>query len=161
VIAVTGRLNSTREIRPSTEQTAQAVLANAIPSASNPVQAEIQTRGAGPNGLAKATRTPVVSDRSRRQDSGVSASNENDGGPSEAAAPVQEDKPSREAVSALQSINVVMQIENGRVLKASIANHKPGNDGYEALALRIAKQRRYPGKVTGEETVKISVTKPE
>jgi Domain of unknown function (DUF4388) len=161
VIAVTGRLNSTRKILPSTERTAQAVSANAILSASNPVQAEIQTRAAGPNGLAKATRTPVVSDRSRRQDSGVSASNENDGGPSEAASPVQEEKPSREAVSALQSINVVMQIENGRVLKASIANHKPGNDGYEALALRIARQRRYPEKVTGEETVKISVTKPE
>lgn len=60
----------------------------------------------------------------------------------------------------LQSVHVVMQIENGRILKASVANHRPGMDNYEALALRIARQRRYPDKVTGEETVKISVARP-
>lgn len=58
-----------------------------------------------------------------------------------------------------QSIKVVMQIENGRVLKASIANPKPGMDGYEAMALRIARQRRYPATVTGGETVTINVNK--
>ena len=161
VIAVTGRFNNARAILPATEQTAQAASESAIVSAPNPVQAEIQTRAAGPYGLAKAIRTPAVSDRSHRKESGVPASNENESSRSEAAAPIPEDKPSSEAVSALQSINVVMQIENGRVLKASVANHKPGNDGYEALAMRIARQRRYPAKVTGEETVKISVTKPE
>ena len=54
-----------------------------------------------------------------------------------------------------------MQIENGRVLKASIANHKPGMDSYEALALRIARQRRYPATTSGGETVTISVSRPE
>ncbi|HEY6659552.1 MAG TPA: DUF4388 domain-containing protein [Pyrinomonadaceae bacterium] len=58
-----------------------------------------------------------------------------------------------------QPIKVVMQIENGRVLKAAIANHKPGMDNYEALALRIARQRRYPTTTTGGETVTISVNK--
>src|ERR1044072_5222456 len=58
-----------------------------------------------------------------------------------------------------QSIQVVMQIENGRVLKASIANPNPGMDSYEALALRIARQRRYPTTQTGAETIKISVNK--
>ena len=58
-----------------------------------------------------------------------------------------------------QPIRVVMQIENGRVLKASIANHKPGMDSYEAMALRIARQRRYAQTVTGGETVTISVGK--
>ena len=60
---------------------------------------------------------------------------------------------------ASQSIKVVMQIENGRVLKASIANHKPGMDSYEALALRIARQRRFPPTTSGAETVTISVNK--
>jgi hypothetical protein len=50
-----------------------------------------------------------------------------------------------------------MQIENGRVLKASVANHKPGMDSYEALALRIARQRRYAATATGNQTVTISV----
>ena len=64
-----------------------------------------------------------------------------------------------EPESSSQSIQVVMQIENGRVLKASIANHKPGMDSYEALALRIARQRRYPPTVTGGQTVTISVSR--
>ena len=58
-----------------------------------------------------------------------------------------------------EPIRVVMQIENGRVLKASIANPKPGMDSYEALALRIARQRRYPATISGGETVTISVTR--
>jgi len=64
---------------------------------------------------------------------------------------------SKEPEQSSQPIKVVMQIENGRVLKASIANPKPGMDSYEALALRIARQRRYPATVTGGETVTISV----
>jgi hypothetical protein len=58
-----------------------------------------------------------------------------------------------------QPIRVVMQIENGRVLKASIANPKPGMDNYEALALRIARQRRYPATTTGAETVTVTVNR--
>ena len=61
--------------------------------------------------------------------------------------------------SSSQAIKVVMQIENGRVLKASIANPKPGMDNYEALALRIARQRRYPKTLNGGETVTISVNR--
>ena len=58
----------------------------------------------------------------------------------------------------LQSIKVLMQIENGRVLNASVANHKAGMDSYEALALRIARQRRYAATVSGGQTVTISVS---
>lgn len=69
------------------------------------------------------------------------------------AAPVKEPEPTS------QSIKVVMQIENGRVLKASIANPKPGMDSYEALALRIARQRRYPATANGGQTVTINVSR--
>jgi hypothetical protein len=64
------------------------------------------------------------------------------------------DKPDAEPSSP--SIKVVMQVENGRVLKASIANPKPGMESYEALALRIARQRRYASTVNGRETVTIT-----
>jgi len=57
-----------------------------------------------------------------------------------------------------EPIKVTMQIENGRVLKASIANHKPGREGYEALALRIARQRRYAATANGGQTVTITVS---
>ena len=60
-----------------------------------------------------------------------------------------------------ESIKVVMQIENGRVLKASVANRRPGMENYEALALRIARQRRYGPTVNGGETVTITVRPQE
>jgi hypothetical protein len=71
---------------------------------------------------------------------------------------VAEAQPVKEPEPASQSIKVVMQIENGRVLKASIANPKPGMDSYEALALRIARQRRYPATANGGQTVTINVS---
>jgi len=73
------------------------------------------------------------------------------------AHPVKE--PVKEPEPTSQSIKVVMQIENGRVLKASVANPKPGMDSYEALALRIARQRRYPATVNGGQTVTIDVSR--
>lgn len=73
--------------------------------------------------------------------------------------PEAEPAPAPEPEPASQAIRVVMQIENGRVLKASIANPKPGMDSYEAMALRIARQRRYPTTLTGGETVTINVNR--
>jgi len=73
--------------------------------------------------------------------------------------PVAEAEPVKEPEPASQSIKVVMQIENGRVLKAAIANPKPGMDSYEALALRIARQRRYPATLNGGQTVTIDVNR--
>ena len=58
-------------------------------------------------------------------------------------------------------IKIVMQIENGRVLNASVANRRPGMESYEALALRIARQRRYAPTVNGGETVTITVRPQE
>ena len=71
---------------------------------------------------------------------------------------VAQAQPVKEPEPTSQSIKVVMQIENGRVLKASIANPKPGMDSYEALALRIARQRRYPATANGGQTVTINVS---
>ena len=62
------------------------------------------------------------------------------------------------ATSDPQAVTVVMEIENGRVLRASIANPKPGLDNYEAMALRIARQRRYSSQQSGRETIKIKVS---
>jgi hypothetical protein len=83
-------------------------------------------------------------------------------------APVRPSKPRRKisntdntdkkTESTKEPIKVTMQIENGRVLKASIANHKPGRESYEALALRIARQRRYPATANGGQTVTITVS---
>ena len=67
------------------------------------------------------------------------------------------DKPEPKTIPDPKTITVSMQIENGRVLNASIANRRPGMENYEALALRIARQRRYAPTVNGGETVTITV----
>jgi hypothetical protein len=71
------------------------------------------------------------------------------------------DNPDQKQEPKQESIKVVMQIENGRVVNAAIANRKPGMDNYEALALRIARQRRFSPTVSGGQTVTISVSPQE
>jgi hypothetical protein len=50
-----------------------------------------------------------------------------------------------------------LKVENGRVTQASIGNPRPGMDAYEALALRMARQRRFPAKSNGQETIAVTV----
>ncbi len=57
-----------------------------------------------------------------------------------------------------QSIAVAVEIKNGRVTNAAVANHRPGMEGYEASALRIARQRRYSGETTGTESLVVKVS---
>jgi hypothetical protein len=74
-----------------------------------------------------------------------------------APATVKENEKTGEVADKSQLIDVVMKIENGRVSQAAISNHRSGMDGYEAMALRIARQRRYPPKTTGQEIIRIRV----
>jgi hypothetical protein len=62
--------------------------------------------------------------------------------------------------SSGHSVKVVLQVADGRVTKASISNHEPGMAAYEALALRIARQRRYAAKVEGQQVITIKVNQP-
>jgi len=59
-----------------------------------------------------------------------------------------------------QAITVVMEVENGLVTFASIKNHRQGLEGYEASALRLARQRHYPANKTGQEFVVVRVNPP-
>jgi len=85
----------------------------------------------------------------------LQTSSRSDSEPSSTTTSSEESAKSNNA--AIPSINVVLQIENGRVVRASIANHKPGMDSYEGLALRIARQRRYPARQNSLETIRINV----
>jgi hypothetical protein len=54
-------------------------------------------------------------------------------------------------------INVQLTIENGRVAGAQIGNRQPGAEAFEATALHIARQRRYPPGTSRTETVVVRV----
>jgi hypothetical protein len=61
------------------------------------------------------------------------------------------------AASGGYVVHVLMEVKNGQVTEARVLNPRPGADAYEALALRMARQRRYPDNFTGGDTWKIRV----
>jgi hypothetical protein len=54
-------------------------------------------------------------------------------------------------------VRVLMEVKNGRVTDARVLNPRAGAGAYEALALRMARQRRYPENFSGGDTLRISV----
>jgi hypothetical protein len=170
VIAVTGGFRNRAEIVSSSpltsESKTQSALQSTVEPLMNPPQSQPRRNTKIPTGEAKEKEV-ANGEQSQARENGAAAIRADEKtrpdqplsvlpARNEAAAGDKIGKATAEA----QSINVIMQIENGRVLKASIAGHKAGMDSYEALALRIARQRRYPAKATGQETVRITVTQP-
>lgn len=58
-----------------------------------------------------------------------------------------------------RTITVVVQIDDGHVTEAYIQNPKGGLAAYEAAALRLARQRRYPKATKRKETITLQVTR--
>ena len=54
-------------------------------------------------------------------------------------------------------IAVALKIEDGRVIEAHIGNRQPGAEAFEATALHIARQRRYPPGTSRTETLVLRV----
>jgi hypothetical protein len=54
-------------------------------------------------------------------------------------------------------VRVLLEVKNGRVTDARVLNPQPGAKAYEALALKTARQRRYPKDFTGGDTWKVRV----
>jgi hypothetical protein len=69
-------------------------------------------------------------------------------------------RPSPEPTAARKEfveITVVLKIEDGRVAEAHVGNRQPGAEAFEATALHIARQRRYPPGTSRTETVVLRV----
>lgn len=119
------------------------------------------------NESQKPKESTSLAHQDHRRDSQIASNSENAGSVRESTpepvkqVPAETKNAPRDKAANEQWVDVVMHVENGRVLQAAVVNHKSGVDGYEALALRIARQRRYPTNATGQETVRIRVTQPE
>ena len=72
----------------------------------------------------------------------------------DAPQPVPEPTPARKE---FVEISVQLTIEDGRVAGAQIGNRQPGAEAFEATALHIARQRRYPPGTSRTETVVVRV----
>jgi Domain of unknown function (DUF4388) len=60
-------------------------------------------------------------------------------------------------VSGEYVVQVLVEVKGGRVVDARVWNPRPGAGPYEAVALRMARERRYPESFTGAERVRIRV----
>lgn len=54
-------------------------------------------------------------------------------------------------------VEVLVEVKSGRVTEARVWNPRPGAATYEAVALRMARERSYPENFTGGERLKIRV----
>jgi uncharacterized protein DUF4388 len=63
--------------------------------------------------------------------------------------------------ASAETVKVVVRVDKGRVSKAFVEEHRPGMEAYEALALRIARGRRYSATANGQETVAIKINSPD
>ena len=54
-------------------------------------------------------------------------------------------------------VEVLVEVKGGRVTDARVWNPRPGGSDYEAVALRMARERRYPEGFTGGERLRIRV----
>lgn len=69
--------------------------------------------------------------------------------------------PSEAGSSNALTVKVVLQVEGGRIAQAYVAEQRPGLEAYEALALRIARGRRYPAGVSGQDVVLVTIAAPQ
>ena len=78
----------------------------------------------------------------------------------ELAAVAEAPQPAPEPTAARKEfveIAVQLTIEDGRVAGAQIENRQPGAEAFEATALHIARQRRYPPETSRTDTVVVRV----
>ena len=54
-------------------------------------------------------------------------------------------------------VHVLMEVKNGQVTAARVLNPRAGASDYESLALRMARQRRYPENFSGAERLQLRV----
>lgn len=77
-----------------------------------------------------------------------------------APAVVEAPRPSPEPTAARKEfveITVELKIKDGRVAEAHVGNRQPGAEAFEATALHIARQRRYPPGTSRTETLVLRV----
>jgi hypothetical protein len=55
-------------------------------------------------------------------------------------------------------VQVLVEVKDGAVTSARVWNPRPGAEDYEAVALKMARERRYPEGFSGSERLKIMVS---
>jgi hypothetical protein len=79
--------------------------------------------------------------------------------PEPTPAPTPIEQPSAPAESSTsKTITVVVRVEDGHVTEAWVKDSRKGLEAYEATAIRLARQRRYPAGASRTESIPVSVS---
>jgi hypothetical protein len=132
---------------PQTDTPSTTPRPNTLPA----MNANTRDSNAGPSNFeAKARQKKEVAESSATETARPQKNKETASLPIETKSVDKEMKP---ANLVLRDILVIVQINDGHVAEAYIKNHHVGWDAYEATALRLARQRRFPKDTTGVETI--------
>ena len=63
------------------------------------------------------------------------------------------------STDSAQTVSVLVRVEDGHVSNASVIEPRPGLESYEAAALRVARQRRYPSTTKGFSILTVKIKK--
>ena len=123
-----------------------------IPSETPKIEIPSETPRLERNETAKEKDSSTNQAATPRPESTVSTSSD--------VTPARTDTPTlKTEKDSFKVIPVVVRIENGRVTEAYIERREPKSAAYEATALFLARQRRYPANTTGTETIVIKVAR--
>ncbi|MEP6743312.1 MAG: tetratricopeptide repeat protein [bacterium] len=67
-------------------------------------------------------------------------------------------KAQQSASLGTQEITVVVKVQNGRITFASVKNHRPGMEAYEASALRLVRERQFPANKNGQNSIVVRIS---
>jgi Domain of unknown function (DUF4388) len=158
-----GTSGSTRALPNPSLEAATASLTSAqaplVSSESTKVQRRSESKTKSSHAVATSHATANGNERATSSESAEPKTEKIDAKATTVPSEPREETKTEQASSG-RAVKVVLHVTDGRVTTASISNHQPGMDAYEALALRIARQRRYPAKSTGQQVITIKVNQP-
>jgi len=118
----------------------------------------------------EAARAPSSAAAGRGREGAAAAPDAPAAGPAQtAAAQTEPDVPTSAAVIGTRRagnvaaprgeyvVQVLVEVRDGRVTDARVWNPRPGAGAYEAAALKMARERRYPESFSGAERLRIRV----
>ena len=156
--------NQAAPVAAASQQSPQAEVAEpAATTAAAPQQGEVAQAATADTTVSKGQTTPEASNRERvdaRQISGAARRAEAARASQpqrQPAARAAERQTNGGRVPSGHVVQVLMEVRNGQVTAARVLNPRPGAADYESLALRMARQRRYPENFTGAERLQLRV----
>jgi hypothetical protein len=170
ITVLLGKKNAAEQVLVASTQESNATAAKATQAAVTPKSLQPATNEAPPVQAPLQNHTPVVTQTPASLAANTKAVTklpepetpkvieERSAQTQPAETPKPIEQPTTLAESTSKTIVVVVHVEDGRVTEAWVKDSRKGLEAYEATAIRLARQRRYPAGASRTESVPVSVS---